>query len=762
MKAKIDKNNHDLATEVLNSRYVMKDASGNIIETPDQMYWRVAKFIAQVDKKYGASDSKINELAKKFYKLMANGLFLPNSPTLMNAARKNAMLSACFVIPVGDSIADIFEAVRITALVQKGGGGTGFTFDRLRPTGDIVSSSGGTTSGPISFWKVIAETTNAIQQGAHRRGANMAMMSVEHPDILKFINAKQQKDAFNNFNISVKVTNSFMETLRSTPERTHVVTNPRDKKRYVIPKDIILSSYTIQNLREAGTNTDNCFTTRDIWNLIVKNAHATGEPGLCFIDRVNKDNPTPALGKIDATNPCGEQPLLDFEACNLGSLNISQYVLPDGSDLNWTKLAGATELAVRFLDNVIDAANYWPVEKIKQMTLGNRKIGLGIMGLNDAFILLGIRYNSNEAVEFARKLGKFINEHAHNASQKLAEEKGSFPNWKESTWDTKYNRPMRNATCTTIAPTGSISIIAKCSSGIEPVFSFAYKRRALDGKEFVQIHPLLEKLGKEQGWMSDKLKIRLLAGEDIRQIPDIPKDLADVLVTAHQVAPEWHVKIQAAFQENVDNAVSKTVNLPHDATVEDIDKILRLAYDLETKGITVYRDRCREKQVISAVNEIPDSPVPTSSPRARPRKTTGTTIKAKTGCGSLFVTLNKDDKGLFEIFTNLGKAGGCPSQSEATARILSIALRSGVEPEILIEQLKGIRCLSTVARRKSNSEINVLSCPDAIARALEEALGNDFVSVSEAFMRKCPECNSQLRREAGCNVCDNCGFSKCG
>ena len=762
MKAKIDKNNHDLATEVLNSRYVMKDASGNIIETPDQMYCRVAKFIAQVDKKYGASDSKINELAKKFYKLMANGLFLPNSPTLMNAARENAMLSACFVIPVGDSIADIFEAVRVTALVQKGGGGTGFTFDRLRPTGDIVSSSGGTTSGPISFWKVIAETTNAIQQGAHRRGANMAMMSVEHPDILKFINAKQQKDAFNNFNISVKVTNSFMETLRSTPERTHVVTNPRDKKRYVIPKDIILSSYTIQNLREAGTNTDNCFTTRDIWNLIVKNAHATGEPGLCFIDRVNKDNPTPALGKIDATNPCGEQPLLDFEACNLGSLNVSQCVLPDSSDLNWTKLAGATELAVRFLDNVIDAANYWPVEKIKQMTLGNRKIGLGIMGLNDAFILLGIRYDSNEAVVFARKLGKFINEHAHNASQKLAEEKGSFPNWKESTWDTKYNRPMRNATCTTIAPTGSISIIAKCSSGIEPVFSFAYKRRALDGKEFVQIHPLLEKLGKEQGWMSDKLKIRLLAGEDIRQIPDIPKDLADVLVTAHQVAPEWHVKIQAAFQENVDNAVSKTVNLPHDATVEDIDKILRLAYDLETKGITVYRDRCREKQVISAVNEIPDSPVPTSSPRARPRKTTGTTIKAKTGCGSLFVTLNKDDKGLFEIFTNLGKAGGCPSQSEATARILSIALRSGVEPEILIEQLKGIRCLSTVARRKSNSEINVLSCPDAIARALEEALGNDFVSVSEAFMRKCPECNSQLRREAGCNVCDNCGFSKCG
>lgn len=756
MTVKTEKSNHDLAAEVLNNRYVLKDESGDIIETPDQMYWRVAAFIAAVEKKYGACDSKINQLAEKFYKLMANGLFLPNSPTLMNAGRENAMLSACFVIPVGDSIADIFEAVRVTALVQKGGGGTGFTFDRLRPTGDTVASSGGTTSGPISFWKVIAETTNAIQQGAHRRGANMVMMSVEHPDILKFIDAKQQKDAFNNFNISIKVTNKFMETLRNTPGKVHTVTNPRDKRLYVIPKDIMVSSYTIQDLEEAGTEAGNCFTVKDIWNMIINNTHATGEPGICFIDRINQDNPTPALGPINTTNPCGEQPLLDFEACNLGSINISQCILSDGSGLDHDKLAVVTDLAVRFLDNVIDAATYWPVDQIKKMTLDNRKIGLGIMGFADALILLGKRYDSDEAVEFARQTGAFIKEHAHNASQKLAEEKGSFPNWKGSTWNTIYNRPMRNATVTTIAPTGSISIISRCSSGIEPVFSFAYKRRVLDGEEFIQIHPLLEKLGEEQGWMNDRLKMRLLAGEDVKRISGIPPKLAEVLITAHQIDPEWHVRIQAAFQENIDNAVSKTVNLPQDATTEDVDKIFQLAYDLKTKGITVYRDRCRQKQVISAVNETPNSP------RGRPRKTTGTTIKAKTGCGSLFVTLNKDDEGLFEIFTNLGKAGGCPSQSEATARILSIALRSGVEPEILIEQLKGIRCLSTVARRKSNNEINVLSCPDAIARALEEALGNDFVSVSEVFMRKCPECNSQLRREAGCNVCDNCGFSKCG
>ena len=752
---------NNLCDEILKHRYLLKDAGGEVIETPDKMYWRVATFIAAVEKQYGMSDSEVKILARKCYELMATGVFLPNSTTLINSQRKRAMLSACYVIPVNDSISEIFEAVRVTALIQKGGGGTGFTFDRLRPTGDVVTSSGGTSSGPISFWKVIAETTNAIQQGAHRRGANMAMMSVSHPDILKFVTAKQEKDAFNNFNISVKVTNSFMNDLRNTPDKVHTVINPRNKQRYMIPKDIVPSSYAIQDLREACTDGRSFFTVKDIWDLIVSNAHATGEPGICFIDRINQDNPTPQLGQIDTTNPCGEQPLLDYESCNLGSINVAQCALPDGSGMNWNKLAEVTDTAVRFLDDVIDATTYWPIDQIRKMTLGNRKIGLGIMGFADALILRGIRYNSDEAVEFARELGAFTREHAHNASQRLAEQKGSFPNHTSSVWNTEYNRPMRNAAVTTIAPTGSISIISRCSSGIEPVFSFAYKRRALDGREFIQIHPLLERLGKEQGWMNDQLKMRLLAGQDIMQIPQIPHKLAEVLLSAHQVEPEWHVKIQAAFQEKIDNAVSKTVNLPSDATVDDVDEILQLAFDLKTKGITVYRDRCRENQVISAVNELPGSAFGMNTPRGRPRKTTGTTIKAKTGCGSLFITLNRDDKGLFEIFANLGKAGGCPSQSEATARLLSIALRSGVHPRILCEQIRGIRCLSTVARRKSNSEIDVLSCPDAIARALEEALGDGLVSAEEASIRKCPECSSRMRRETGCNVCDNCGFSTC-
>jgi len=762
MTTQTEKQRNDLAAQVLKSRYLLKDKDGNVIETVDQMYKRVADFIAAVEQKCGASAAEVKQLAEKFYRVMKDAIFLPNSPTLMNAGRKNAMLSACFVVPVGDSIAEIFEAVRITALIQKGGGGTGFTFDKLRPTGDNVASSGGTTSGPVSFWKVIAETTNAIQQGAHRRGANMAMISADHPDILKFINAKQHKDAFNNFNVSIKITNQFMDNLRKYPDKPHIVVNPRTDGKYMIPKNINAETYTIRDLKEAGQDTENCCSIKDIWDLIVKNAHATGEPGLCFIDRVNQDNPTPAIGRIEATNPCGEQPLLAFESCNLGSINVSKFVLPSGSGMDWDSLAKTTNLAVRFLDNTIDAATYWPVEQIKNKTLANRKIGLGIMGFADTLILLGIRYDSAEAVEFARQLGAFIKEYAHNASQQLAEEKGSFANWQGSLWDTKYNRPMRNAAVTTIAPTGTISIISRCSSGIEPVFNFAYKRRALDGEEFLQIHPLLEKLGKQQGWLNDKVKMELLAGVDIKEIPEIPEKLAEVLVTSQKIDPVWHVKIQAAFQKNIDNAVSKTVNLPEKATIEDVDKILQLAFDLKTKGITVYRDNCRQNQVMSAVNNSTELTADLNSPRYRPEKTTGTTIKAKTGCGSLFITINKDDKGLFEIFTNLGKAGGCPSQSEATARILSIALRSGIDPKTLIEQLKGIRCLSTVARKNTNNEINVLSCPDAIARALEDVTGDGFISATETFIRKCPECKSKLRREAGCNVCDNCGFSKCG
>jgi len=668
---------HDISQEVLKRRCLLKDLDGNIIETADQMYWRVAKTVAEVEANYGTARQVIQLLPEIFYKLMASGKFLPNSPTLMNAGQPEGLLSACFVLPVNDSINEIFEAVKNTALIQKAGGGTGFAFDRLRPTGDIVVSSGGTTSGPISFWRVIAETTKAIQQGAHRRGANMGMMSVEHPDILKFIYAKQDITLFNNFNISVKITNAFMDTLRKNPDAPHVVTNPRTGQSYVILRIVDLHSYRIQDLRPLDGNKKDCYTVQDIWKMIITNAHTTGEPGVCYIDRINEDNPTPRLGTINATNPCGEQPLLDYEACNLGSLNISKFVLPNGSDLDWKALGEASEYAVRFLDDVIDA-NVWPIPEIRNVSLGNRKIGLGVMGFADTLVLLGIRYDSDEAVSFAKRLGQFIQEHAHEASQKLAEKRGSFPNWHGSIWDTDHHVPMRNAACTTIAPTGSISIIAKCSSGIEPIFSIAYKRRALDGAKFVQLHPLLERLGIEHGWMNEKVRAMLLSGSDIKQIGGVPQKIAKVLVTAHEIAPEWHVRIQAACQTNIDNAVSKTVNLPANAAVDDVDEIFQLAYDLNCKGVTVYRDNSRQSQVLSAVqvSEAPDEIA--LGPRARARVTIGKTSKFRMGCGTLFVTVNKDDKGLCEVFANLGKAGGCPSQSEATCRAVSAALRSGV------------------------------------------------------------------------------------
>jgi len=761
MKTENHKNSFSqMRMAVLKKRYLWKDKLGKVVETETQMYRRVANAIAAIESTHGATKAQVKIWASKFYRMMKDGEFLPNSPTLMNANRKNGMLSACFVLPIEDSIKGIFDTVKNTALIQKAGGGTGFSFDKLRPTGDLVTSSGGTTSGPISFWKVLSETTHAIQQGAFRRGANMGMMSVNHPDIIKFIFAKMNLDVFTNFNISIKVPDDFMKQLQETPDTLHVVINPRTGKRYVIPHSIDIHSYTIDDLI-IQSQADDCFTVSEIWNIIIVNAHATGEPGICFIDHVNKSNPTSHIGLLEATNPCGEQPLLPYEACNLGSINTTKFVNEKRIDLNWNLLAKTVRLAVQFLDNVIDV-NYFPIPEIRKVTLGNRKIGLGIMGFADTLILLGIRYDSEEAVQFAEKISSFIQKHAHQASEDLAKKRGCFPNWKGSIWDTKYNKPMRNAAVTTIAPTGSISIIAGCSSGIEPVFSFVYERRALDGSKFIQIHPLLEKLGIEQGWLTDKVRDLLVQGTPPKEIPDIPKQFAEVLVTAHEVTPEEHVRIQAAFQKYTDNAVSKTVNLPSNATVEDVDKIFRLAHQLGCKGITVYRDGCRKNQVISVAHKTTEPSSKKIKPRQRTRKATGETTKYTMGCGKLYVTVNKDEQGLCEVFANLGKAGGCPAQSEATCRIISAAIRSGIEPAVLIEQLKGIRCLSTVSRRKTNKDIDVLSCPDAIARAIEEALGQNDNQTEISLTNKCPDCSYPLRRESGCNVCDNCGYSKCG
>jgi ribonucleoside-diphosphate reductase alpha chain len=756
-----------LQEQLLRERYLIKDKTGKVIETPTGMLWRVALTVAKAELAYGATRQQVRALAKQFLKLMKSGQFLPNSPTLMNAGRKNGMLSACFVLPVPDSVDEIFDSVKYTAMVQKVGGGTGFAFDRLRPTGDLVASSGGRTSGPISFMRVFAEATNAIQQGAFRRGANMGMMSIEHPDILKFIAAKRSPGAFENFNISVKVTDAFMGALHSSPSKAHVVVNPRTGMKYRIPRKVSISAYGINDLVPAckgDSVAKGCYSVADIWDMIVRSAWATGEPGICFIDRVNADNPTPSLGRIEATNPCGEQPLLDYESCTLASIDLAKFVGPDSSGIDWGRFGQTVKLVVRFLDNVVEI-NHYPTEMIKTQSLGNRKIGLGLMGFADALVLMGVRYDSQRAVEVARQTAERLTVGAHEASEALAKERGSFPNWKSSIWYTKHKRPMRNAACTTIAPTGSISVIAGRSSGIEPIFSLATQRRALGGRRFVDVHPLLQELGTRQGWMTEKVKQALLAGTSPKDIHGFPKPLADVLVTAHQVAPDGHVRVQAAFQAYTDNAVSKSVNLPADASVKVVDQVFRLAYALGCKGETVYRDGSRAGQTLAAAGkpEIHEG----RSLRPRPRVTSGSSFKFRMGCGTLYVTANRDEAGKpCEVFAVLGKpSGGCPSQSEATCRAISVALRSGVDPKTLIEQLKGIRCMSTSVARKDGNGIDVLSCPDAIARALEEAFDKGrkpLTSQPSTSSRACPHCQRPMRRESGCFVCDKCQFSSCG
>jgi ribonucleoside-diphosphate reductase alpha chain len=651
-------------------RYLLKDKNGKVTETPEQAFLRVANTIAGEEPRYGATDSQVKALADKLYRLMANGIFLPNSPTIMNAGRKKGVLSACFVLEVNDSVEEIFETAKNTALIQKAGGGTGYCLDKLRPTGDNVTSTGGTTSGPISFMKVYSEGTGAIQQGAFRRGVNMGMMSLWHPDILNFINAKRNPGVFTNFNLSVKVTDEFMEKLQNDPHASHIVTNPRTKKEYVIPRTVGTEPYTINDLVPVDNKLEtDCYSIEQMWELIIINAHDTGEPSICFIDRVNEDNPTPNLGRIEATNPCGEQPLLPFEACNLGSINVAKFVTETRTDLDWKSLAKTVEIAVRALDNIIDA-NYYPIKEIRKISVGNRNIGLGVMGFADTFILWGIKYRSNDAVKLAGKLACFIQKHAHKASEKLANKRGCFPNWKGSIWDTKFQKPMRNAAVTTIAPTGSISRIAGCSSGIEPIFKIVQKHKMQDGQQFIQLHPCIEELGDREGWLSDRVRSFLRQGMSPKNIPEIPKKAAEVLFTAHEVNPEWHVRIQAAFQEHLDNAISKTVNLPVDATMQDVDNIFRLTYKLGCKGTTVYRETSRtdDDKDITTYDKTANAHANKLSPRPRVRKTKGHTTKFRMGCGTLFVTVNRDKQGLCEVFANLGKAGGCPSQSEAMCR----------------------------------------------------------------------------------------------
>jgi ribonucleoside-diphosphate reductase alpha chain len=553
------------AIEVLNKRYLLKDETEKIIETPAEMFIRIAKTIAKVDKKYGGNPK---EIEKTFYDMMTRLEFIPNSPTLFNAGTELGQLSACFVLPVEDSLEGIFGAVKNTALIEKSGGGVGFDFSRLRPKGDIVMSTKGVASGPVSFMRVFDTATEVIKAGGKRRGAMMGILRVDHPDILEFIASKQQPGFLSNFNISVAVTDDFMKALEEESE--YWLINPRNKEKTGKLK------------------------AKDVWNLIAKSAWASGDPGVIFIDEINRRNPTPEIGRIESTNPCGEQPLLPYESCNLGSINLSSMV-EDGK-INWEKLRETVRNAVHFLDNVIDANNY-PLKETAAITRANRKIGLGVMGFADMLIKLGIRYDSEEALALAEKLMKFIEEEAHKKSIEIGEERGSFPNFEKSIWKSKY-RAMRNATVTTIAPTGSISIIAGCSSGIEPIFAISFIRNVLSGTRLFETNPLFEIMAKERGFYNAKILEEIARTGSVQKVDEVPEDVKRLFVTALDIAPEWHVRMQAAFQKYTDNAVSKTVNLPSDASVEDIKKVYDLAWNLKCKGVTVFRYGSKPEQVL--------------------------------------------------------------------------------------------------------------------------------------------------------------------
>jgi len=726
------------AITVLERRYLKRDKEGKILETPVQMFHRVADTIASADNKFDEkADTAI--IADEFFRMMSLLEFLPNSPTLMNAGRELGQLSACFVLPVGDSMEEIFDAVKFTALIHKSGGGTGFSFSRLRPANDVVLTTKGISSGPISFMRVFDVATETIKQGGTRRGANMGILRIDHPDIMDFIMCKSDKKQLNNFNISVGLTEAFMQAVEK--DENYDLINPRDGQ-------------------VSGT-----LNARKVFNRIITQAWENGEPGIVFLDRLNRDNPTPHIGSIESTNPCGEQPLLPYESCNLGSINLSKMV--QGSQIDWKRLKEVVYLAVHFLDNVVEINNY-PLPQIAAMTMGNRKIGLGVMGWADMLIQMGIPYDTEEAIELAGKVMVFINDQGHTASQALAKTRGVFPNFKGSLYDKKGAPQIRNATVTTIAPTGTISIMANASSGVEPLFAISYVRQVMDNDILVEVHPLFEAIAKERGFYSPELMQKIAEHGTLKDLQEIPEDIRNLFVTAHDISPDVHIRMQAAFQKHTDNAVSKTVNFSNGATVQDVARVYELAYKLDCKGVTIYRDGSRDQQVLSvAKKEQPATPAApdkdkSTSKRERPKVLKGWTYQMQTGCGPLYITVNEDNTGLFELFTTMGKAGGCAaSQSEAIGRMVSLAWRSGLQARQVIKQLQGISCHSP----SGFGENKVLSCADAVAKAIQahmSANGGKVQHAKRVFLKgACPDCGGIVEHEGGCAVCRLCGYSEC-
>ncbi|KPJ86131.1 MAG: response regulator SirA [Gemmatimonas sp. SG8_17] len=815
----------DNAITVLQRRYLIKDEAGNPVESPKDLFWRVARTIAAADARYGASEGAVEALAETFFELMSTRVWMPNSPTLMNAGRPLGQLSACFVLPVEDALSDgesgIYDTLRNMALVHQSGGGTGFGFSNLRPNRDVVRSTMGVASGPVSFMSLYDASTEVVKQGGTRRGANMGILRVDHPDILNFITCKDDTTKITNFNISVAVTDEFMKAVREGG--TYDLIHPRSHK--VVGQ----------------------LNARDVFDKIVHGAWKTGEPGVFFIDEANRFNPVPHLGSYEATNPCGEQPLLAYDVCNLGSINVGQFV--QSGEVDWEGLRRAVHLCTHFLDNVIDA-NKYPLPQITDLANRIRRVGLGIMGWADFLVRLGVPYNSDEAIDWARKLMSFVDEEAKVESERLATQRGVFPEWERSIWGPDEScardahggrirrmRRLRNCNLTTVAPTGTISIIASCSSGIEPLFAVAFMRNQA-GTLMPDVNDDFVAVARSEGWHSEEL-IKKIAEVGHIHFDEVPEVWRRVFVTAHDVTPERHIRMQAAFQEFTDSAISKTCNFPNDATEEYVREIYELAHDLRCKGVTVYRDGSREMQVLSAgttarkvkqqkgdaprehrsVDEVPELKATIAeleselartkkqlheveaenlqrrAKRSRPELLKGSTRRVDTPLGTLYVTITEDDKGQpFEMFMSLGKAGGAlMADVEAVGRLISLALRSGIPISEIHRQLRGI----SSDRVTGLGPNKVLSVPDAIGIAMEKWMqdkqgiqqdlldsvqDNDTVEParrqtvagnqgemfqyeshrSMQFAGACPDCGSQLEFAEGCVKCHVCGYSECG
>ena len=814
------------AITVLERRYLKKSPdTGELIENPRQLLWRVASHVARAELSFkSGSAERALTVARDFYDLMAGRQFMPNSPCLMNAGREMGMLSACFVLPVEDSIEGIFDSIKATALIQKAGGGTGFSFSRLRPMGDIVRSSGGTTEGPLSFIEVFSKATDAIQQGAFRRGANMGILRVDHPDIFRFITFKDDRSRLTNYNVSVAVTDRFIDQVRRTPEADHEVKNPRTGKWSKIEKT---------DGDQVGTG--EFWSVKELWDLIIEHAHRSGEPGVVFIDRINARNPIKNVGLIEATNPCGEQPLHPFDSCNLGSINLGRFIIEDGGGevtdsavapsqrFDWDAYRSVIHTTTRFLDDVIEI-NRYPLQQIENMSKTTRRIGLGVMGFADALYKLGIAYNSEEGCAFGERVMQVLDDESHLASEILAEERGVFPAWEGSEWEAQ-GRKMRNSYTTTVAPTGTISIIADCSGGIEPMFSLAFNRQVMkdtQGRPTImrEVNYVFERSAKEAGYYSDDLIDDIVESGTLQHVEEIPEDHKRVFVTAHDIEPYWHMRMQSAFQRHCDSSISKTINFPREATPDDVREIFELAIDLDVKGVTVYRDGCREMQPMALKASAPSatagdraaagaSPEEASqvavealltkdgdqgselAPIRLPEIMSCLRVRQMTPFGNMHVKVTVDPVSgrEREVFAQLGKGGDVAnSDLEAICRILSLWLRANGSLELATKQLSGIGSSLTVPTKDGR----IMSLADGLATALRRYLDAKKEHGLEALLLgrvqpgdvqdqpkaaskdpgarprnvsqyklKCPSCASALAFQEGCVKCYSCGFSQC-